>query len=128
MTKDDAISQWRLQPEPQLQYYPPQLRQCVFGALLPKSGYELLPAADALPAALPALPQMCIRDSLEALRAVTVNGAYQYGEEGEKGTLAPGKRADLVLLSGDPLACPPHEIGRLRVVRTIKDGKTLFEA
>ncbi len=65
---------------------------------------------------------------LEALRAVTVNGAYQYGEEGEKGTLAPGKRADLVLLSGDPLACPPHEIGRLRVVRTIKDGKTLFEA
>ena len=65
---------------------------------------------------------------LQALQAVTVNGAYQYGEEGEKGTLAPGKRADLVLLSGDPLACPPHEIGKLRVVRTIKDGKTLFEA
>ena len=65
---------------------------------------------------------------LEALRAVTVNSAYQYGEEGEKGTLSPGKRADLVLLEEDPLTCPAERISQLRVMRTIKDGKTLFEA
>ncbi len=65
---------------------------------------------------------------LEAIRAVTINGAYQYGEEQAKGTLAPGKRADLVLLDGNPLACPAQQIGKLQVMRTIKDGHTLFEA
>ena len=62
----------------------------------------------------------------EALRAVTLNAAYQYCEEGEKGSLRPGKRADLVLLSGDPLASPdPRE---LQVLRTIKAGDTIYEA
>lgn len=49
-------------------------------------------------------------------------------KRGKRGTLSPGKRADLVLLEEDPLTCPAERISQLRVMRTIKDGKTLFEA
>ena len=47
-------------------------------------------------------------------------------EEREKGTLAPGKRADLVILDRDPLACPAEELRDLQVLETIKDGKTVY--
>ena len=53
----------------------------------------------------------------EALRAVTATAAWQYHEEGERGTLTPGKRADMVVLSGDPMAAPLAEI---RVAETIR--------
>lgn len=64
----------------------------------------------------------------EALRAITVNAAWALFEEGEKGTLSPGKRADLVILDRDPLSCPPEELKDLRVMETIKDGETVFRA
>ena len=62
----------------------------------------------------------------EALEAVTKNAAYAYFEEAEKGTLAPGKKADLVILDQNPLECPAGEIRDIRVMETIKDGKTVF--
>lgn len=63
----------------------------------------------------------------EALKAVTVNAAWQYQEETEKGTLAPGKRADLVILEENPLDLPDLEkLRNLKVLETIKDGKTIF--
>ena len=62
----------------------------------------------------------------EALRAVTSNAAYALFEEGQKGTLSPGKRADLVLLDRDPLSCSPEELRNIRVVETIKDGETVY--
>ena len=46
----------------------------------------------------------------------TSNAAYALFEEGQKGTLSPGKRADLVLLDRDPLSCPPEELKDIRVV------------
>lgn len=64
---------------------------------------------------------------LEALRAVTVNAAYQYFEEHEKGSIHPGKRADFVVLDRDPLRVDPMEIKNLRVLATIKDGRALYE-
>lgn len=64
----------------------------------------------------------------EALRAVTCNAAYSYFEEEEKGALVPGMRADLVLLDRDPLAVPRTEVRRVRVLETIKDGRTLYRA
>lgn len=64
----------------------------------------------------------------DALKAVTVNAAYQYHEEGEKGTLEPGKRADLVILSRDPLTCPPAELCSVSVVETIKDGVRVWSS
>lgn len=61
-----------------------------------------------------------------ALRAVTQNAALQYGLEKELGTLRPGKRADFVLLSGDPLRTPPEELKKLQVERTIRCGRTIW--
>ena len=63
---------------------------------------------------------------LEALRAVTVNAARQYFEEETKGSLRPGKRADLVLLSADPLAVPAERIREIQVLETIKEGETIY--
>jgi predicted amidohydrolase YtcJ len=61
-----------------------------------------------------------------ALQQVTINAAWQIGEDKEKGSIEAGKRADLVLLDGNPLAVDPSELHKLRVVATIKDGKTVF--
>ena len=61
-----------------------------------------------------------------ALRAVTQTAALQYGLERELRTLRPGKRADFVLLSGDPLRTPPEELKKLQVERTIQRGRTIW--
>jgi len=63
---------------------------------------------------------------LEALEAVTIDGARQYGEEGRKGSIEPGKLADLAILSGNPLTVEPAAIKEIRVVETIKEGKTIW--
>ena len=64
----------------------------------------------------------------EALQAVTSGAAYQYGEEAEKGQLRQGMRADLVILSADPLAVDPADLRDIQVVATIKDGVELYRA
>lgn len=64
---------------------------------------------------------------LEALRAITINGAYQYDEEREKGSILPGKRADFVILSDNPLTVDPMALKELAVLQTIKDGKTVYQ-
>ena len=65
-------------------------------------------------------------DVRTALEAVTVHAAYQYFEETDKGTLAPGKQADLVILDRDPLAVPQEELRDIRVLETWKDGVPIF--
>ena len=64
---------------------------------------------------------------MEALKAITINAAYQYGEEKSKGSIEPGKLADLVILSGNPLAVSPDAIKEIKVVETIKEGKTIYK-
>lgn len=64
----------------------------------------------------------------EGLEAMTKWGAEQYGEEASKGTLEPGKLADLVILDADPLKVDPMAIRDIRVVETIKEGSTIFPA
>ena len=64
----------------------------------------------------------------EAVALYTTNAARIQFEEGEKGTLAPGKRADLVVLSGNPLTAPPDRIATLRVLRTVSGGRITYDA
>lgn len=63
----------------------------------------------------------------DALKAVTINAAYAYFEEDSKGSLKVGKRADLVILDKSPMAVAPMEIKDIRVMETIKDGKTIYK-
>lgn len=53
---------------------------------------------------------------------------YAYHEEGRKGSLEPGKLADLVVLDRNPLHTPKEELYTIRVLETIKEGKTLSRA
>ncbi|OEJ14853.1 amidohydrolase [Brachyspira hampsonii] len=62
----------------------------------------------------------------EALKAITINAAYQNKEEDIKGTIEEGKFADLVILSDNPLTCDPVKIKDIEVLETIKEGKTLY--
>ena len=61
-----------------------------------------------------------------ALKAMTDWAAYQYFEEKSKGTLEPGKLADLVILERDPLKGDPTTISTIKVVETIKEGRPIF--
>lgn len=63
---------------------------------------------------------------LRALRAVTLDAARQYGEDAVKGSIAPGKRADFVILSRDPLTTDPAELRSIEVRETIRAGERLF--
>jgi len=64
----------------------------------------------------------------EALRAYTQGSAYAAFEEKEKGTIAPGKLADLVVLSDDLFSIPPARIKDVRVVLTVVGGKVAYQA
>lgn len=66
-------------------------------------------------------------DVYTALKAVTINAAYQYFEEDSKGSIKEGKRADLVILDRNPLNVPAMEIKDIIVLETIKDGVTIFK-
>ena len=70
-------------------------------------------------------PDECITP-YQALQAITSWSAYQYFEEGRKGTLTPGKLADLVILDQNPLKVDPKAIKDIRVVETIKEGNTIY--
>ena len=67
-------------------------------------------------------------DALTALKAMTIWPAVQYFEEASKGTIEPGKLADFVILSDNPLAVKPEDLIALEVVETIKEGKSVYKA
>jgi hypothetical protein len=60
-----------------------------------------------------------------ALRAYTLDAARAAGLE-DRGVLAPGKRADFLVLSADPLACPPDAIRDVRVLQTWVAGSRIL--
>jgi hypothetical protein len=63
---------------------------------------------------------------LEALEAITIDGARMYGEEATKGSIEVGKLADFAILSANPLTVPPATIKTIRIAETIKEGKTVW--
>ena len=64
----------------------------------------------------------------EGLKAMTIWVAEQYGEQDAKGSLEPGKLADLVILDKNPLKVVPMAIKDIKVVETIKEGRTIYRA
>lgn len=63
---------------------------------------------------------------MDAIRAVTINAAYQHFEEDSKGSLEIGKLADLVVLSENPLDVDPLTIKDIQIMETYKEGKRLY--
>ena len=72
-------------------------------------------------------PQQAL-SAAEALRLFTSDAARLQFEESEKGALRAGLRADLVLLSANPLAVAPTRISGIRVLRTVSGGRVVHDA
>lgn len=66
-------------------------------------------------------------DVWQALKALTIDAAWQIFEEDRKGTLEPGKLADLVILDENPLTVDTDDILDIAVIETMKEGETVYE-
>ena len=64
----------------------------------------------------------------EAMRCGTINGAYTSFEEALKGSIEPGKLADLIVLDRDPFTTDPSSLIHMAVERTMVGGKWVYEA
>ena len=64
----------------------------------------------------------------EAVRSYTIGSAFAEFQENEKGTITPGKLADLVILSRDIFEIDPVEIEKVKVLTTIMDGRVVYDA
>lgn len=63
----------------------------------------------------------------DALKAVTIHAAYQYGEEADKGTIEEGKLADLIILDKNPLEVLVDQVKNIKVLETIKEGVKVYK-
>jgi len=66
--------------------------------------------------------------AFEGLKAMTEWVAEEYDEQATKGTLEAGKLADLVILDKDPLKVSPMAIKDIKILETIKEGRTIYPA
>jgi predicted amidohydrolase YtcJ len=63
----------------------------------------------------------------QAIRMYTIDAAYAQFEESVKGSITPGKRADLIVLSANPAAVPPEEIRGIGVEQTMVGGRVVHD-
>jgi predicted amidohydrolase YtcJ len=63
----------------------------------------------------------------ETVRAFTWGSAYAEFQENVKGTIEPGKLADIVILSDDIFTIDPIKIGDAKVVLTVMDGRVVYQ-
>lgn len=63
-----------------------------------------------------------------AIKSITLWAAYQHYEENNRGSIEVGKLADFVLLDKNPHSIPIEKLADLKVLQTIKDGKTIYAA
>lgn len=62
----------------------------------------------------------------DAIKAITINAAYEFFEEDSKGSISAGKIADFVILDKNPLTVNPMEIRNIFILETIKSGKSVY--
>lgn len=67
-------------------------------------------------------------DVMTALKAITIDAAYQCFDEKIKGSLEPGKYGDMVILDRDPLTVPKETLRNIQVLATIKEGQIIYQA
>ncbi len=72
-------------------------------------------------------PEQCMT-RIEALKSYTIDCAFAAFEESSKGSLVPGKLADIAILSNDLLNCADDEILKTKILYTIVGGKVMYEA
>ena len=63
---------------------------------------------------------------MQALHATTLGAAYQHFEEDRKGSITPGKQADLVILGGNPLLAAADSLKDIPVIETFARGKSIY--
>jgi predicted amidohydrolase YtcJ len=64
----------------------------------------------------------------DMLKALTINGAVLMGQDDMRGSIEPGKRADLVLVNANPLAVNPAALSEIAVVMTLLDGEPVYDS
>lgn len=64
--------------------------------------------------------------AMQALRMYTTAAAYAACQEADRGSIAPGKRADLAVLSANPIAVPPERLGEVKVTMTMVGGRIVW--
>ena len=64
----------------------------------------------------------------EALKIYTINNAYASFEESLKGSIEPGKLADMAILTHDLLTCPLNEIKNIQADLTLLGGKIVYSS
>jgi predicted amidohydrolase YtcJ len=64
---------------------------------------------------------------IEAFKMITLWGAHQHFEEKTKGSLEPGKLADMLILSANPVDGDPMAINKIVVLETFKEGKSVWK-
>jgi hypothetical protein len=63
-----------------------------------------------------------------ALKSITLWAAYQHYEEANRGSIEVGKLADFVVLDANPLKVKPGTLADLKVMETVKEGKSIYTA
>lgn len=64
----------------------------------------------------------------ETIRAYTLGSAFAEFQENAKGSISIGKLADFVILSDDIFTMNPNNINKVKILKTIVDGKTVYES
>jgi hypothetical protein len=63
----------------------------------------------------------------ESIEAYTMGSAYAEFAEKEKGSIAPGKLADIIILDADLFRIAPDKIGDVRVTHTLVGGRLVYQ-
>ena len=63
----------------------------------------------------------------DAIKGVTINAAYQYFEENEKGSIKVGKKADFIIIDKNPLEVEIDELKNINILYTIKNGEVIYK-